>query len=114
MCLEGREMLPGGGSETPYATSISLDLALDESCDVLVAYMQNGKLLEPDHGFPARMIIPGHIGGRMVKWLTRITVTGKESENYYHYRDNRVLPSHVDAEKANAEGKKKQKTKVKR
>lgn len=34
-----------------------------------VAYKQNGRWLEPDHGFPVRMIIPGHIGGRMVKWL---------------------------------------------
>lgn len=27
----------------------------------------NGLPLEPDHGFPVRMIIPGQIGGRMVK-----------------------------------------------
>ena len=27
------------------------------------------RLLTPDHGFPCRLIIPGHIGGRMVKWL---------------------------------------------
>jgi DMSO/TMAO reductase YedYZ molybdopterin-dependent catalytic subunit len=107
VCFEGRELLPGpsGASPTPYGTSIPLSVALDESCDVLIAYMQNGRLLEPDHGFPARVIIPGYIGGRMVKWLTRITVTSRESDNHYHYKDNRVLPSHVDADKANAEGK---------
>lgn len=103
VCLDGGEMLPGGGGSR-YGTSISVDVALDESQDILLAYMQNGNLLEPDHGFPVRMIIPGYIGGRMVKWLTRIEVTDKESENYYHYNDNRVLPSHVDEEKANAEG----------
>ncbi|KAK4391138.1 Nitrate reductase [NADH] 2 [Sesamum angolense] len=65
--------------------------------------MQNGEKLTPDHGFPVRMIIPGCIGGRMVKWLKRIIVTTQESDNYYHYKDNRVLPSHVDAELANAE-----------
>lgn len=27
----------------------------------------NGLPLEPDHGFPIRMIIPGQIGGRSVK-----------------------------------------------
>lgn len=27
------------------------------------------RTLTPDHGFPCRMIIPGHIGGRMVKYL---------------------------------------------
>jgi DMSO/TMAO reductase YedYZ molybdopterin-dependent catalytic subunit len=35
------------------------------------------------------MIIPGFIGGRMVKWLSEITVTEKESDNFYHYHDNR-------------------------
>lgn len=103
VCFEGEETLPGGGGSC-YGTSLSIDVALNESSDVLIAYMQNGKLLEPDHGFPVRMIIPGFIGGRMVKWLKRIAVTSKESDNHYHYKDNRVLPSHVDAEKANAEG----------
>jgi DMSO/TMAO reductase YedYZ molybdopterin-dependent catalytic subunit len=77
---------------------------MDESCEVILAYQQNGKLLEPDHGFPIRILIPGYIGGRMVKWLTKIEVTEKESGNYYHFHDNRVLPSHVDAELAKAEG----------
>lgn len=103
VCFEGEEMLPGGGGSR-YGTSVSIDIALDESRDILLAYLQNGKPLEPDHGFPVRMIIPGYIGGRMVKWLRRIKVTNKESDSHYHYKDNRVLPSHVDAEKANAEG----------
>jgi DMSO/TMAO reductase YedYZ molybdopterin-dependent catalytic subunit len=50
------------------------------------------------------LIIPGYIGGRMVKWLNKIVVTSQESGNYYHFHDNRVLPSHVDAETAKAEG----------
>jgi len=66
--------------------------------------MQNGEPLAPDHGFPIRMIIPGFIGGRMVKWLKRIVVTEQECESHYHYKDNRVLPSHVDPELANEEG----------
>lgn len=51
-----------------------------------------------------RIIIPGYIGGRMVKWLEEITVTAEESTNHYHYFDNRVLPSHVDEKLANEEG----------
>ncbi|XP_043707347.1 nitrate reductase [NADH]-like [Telopea speciosissima] len=102
VCFEGAEDLPGGGG-SKYGTSIKKEIAMDPSRDIILAYMQNGELLKPDHGFPVRMIIPGFIGGRMVKWLKRIIVTTKESENYYHYNDNRVLPSHVDAELANAE-----------
>lgn len=100
--FEGAEDLPGGGG-SKYGTSIMREVALDPSRDIIIAYMQNGELLTPDHGFPVRMIIPGFIGGRMVKWLKRIIVTTQQSENYYHYKDNRVLPSHVDAELANAE-----------
>ncbi|CAI9114666.1 OLC1v1015438C1 [Oldenlandia corymbosa var. corymbosa] len=102
VCFEGAEDLPGGGG-SKYGTSIRKELAMDKSRDIILAYMQNGALLSPDHGFPVRMIIPGFIGGRMVKWLKRIIVTTKESDNYYHYKDNRVLPSHVDAELANSE-----------
>ncbi|XP_047341866.1 nitrate reductase [NADH]-like [Impatiens glandulifera] len=102
VCFEGIEDLPGGGG-SKYATSLTIELAMDPSRDIILAYMQNGERLAPDHGYPVRMIIPGFIGGRMVKWLKRIIVTTKESDNYYHYQDNRVLPSHVDAELANAD-----------
>ncbi|XP_059280356.1 nitrate reductase [NADH] [Lycium ferocissimum] len=102
VCFEGADMLPGGGG-SKYGTSIKKEFAMDPSRDIIVAYMQNGEMLAPDHGFPVRMIIPGFIGGRMVKWLKRIVVTTQESESYYHYKDNRVLPPHVDAELANAE-----------
>ena len=34
----------------------------------------------------------------MVKWLTKITVTEKESDNYYHFFDNRILPPQVNAQ----------------
>jgi nitrate reductase (NAD(P)H) len=67
-------------------------------------HSQNGRWLTPDHGFPVRLIIPGFIGGRMIKWLCEISVTEKESQNHYHFFDNRVLPSHVDQELANKEG----------
>ncbi|KAJ1562377.1 hypothetical protein HK096_010633 [Nowakowskiella sp. JEL0078] len=38
----------------------------------------------------------------MIKWLSRISVTSEESDSFYHYHDNRVLPTPVDsAETAN-------------
>ncbi|KAK8967485.1 Nitrate reductase [NAD(P)H] [Platanthera guangdongensis] len=114
VCFEGAEDLPGGGGGgvSKYGTSLRKEVAMDPSRDIMIAYMQNGELLTPDHGFPCRMIIPGFIGGRMVKWLTKITVTATESESYYHYKDNRVFPSHVDAELADAEGGGKKVTRV--
>ncbi|KAG7980858.1 hypothetical protein I3843_05G204700 [Carya illinoinensis] len=103
VCFEGHEDLPGGGG-SKYGTSIKYEVALDPSREIMLAYMQNGEYLSPDHGFPVRMILPGFIGGRMVKWLKRIIVTTKESDSHYHRNDNKVLPTHVDAELANFEG----------
>ena len=40
----------------------------------------------------------------MIKWLTRMWVSDKPSENHYHYFDNRVLPPHVGADLAHADG----------
>jgi nitrate reductase (NAD(P)H) len=79
-------------------------MALDPACDVLIAYEQNGQRLTTDHGFPVRVIIPGWIGGRMVKWLTTISITAEPSDNFYHFNDNRIMPPEVDAERAAAEG----------
>jgi nitrate reductase (NAD(P)H) len=100
VCFLGVEKMPKGR----YGTSINYWTAMDPACDVLLAYEQNGQPLAPDHGFPLRLIIPGYIGGRMIKWLSEITVTAEESDNFFHYNDNRVLPEHVTAEIANAEG----------
>jgi nitrate reductase (NAD(P)H) len=100
VCFVGKEAMPKGR----YGTSITWHTAMDPACDVLLAYEQNGEPLEPDHGFPLRLVIPGYIGGRMIKWLCDISVTTEESDNYFHFNDNRVLPEHVTAEIANAEG----------
>lgn len=32
-----------------------------------------------------------------IKWITDIEVTDLESDNHYHYFDNRVLPSQVSS-----------------
>jgi len=100
VCFLGVESMPKGR----YGTSITYYAAMDPACDVMLAYEQNGEPLAPDHGYPLRLIIPGYIGGRMIKWLSEITVTTEESDNFFHFNDNRVLPEHVTAEIANAEG----------
>ena len=40
----------------------------------------------------------------MVKWLEEITVSAEPSANFYHFHDNRVLPSHVTEKMAKDEG----------
>ncbi|KAK9727357.1 Nitrate reductase [NADH] 1 [Basidiobolus ranarum] len=85
--FEGCDQLPNGS----YGTSIPLAHCLDPDQEILIAYEMNGERLTPDHGFPIRVIAPGHIGGRMVKWLKRIFITNKESDNWYHKYENQGL-----------------------
>ena len=82
-------------SEGKYETCIPLDYAMDTTNDVLLAYEMNNVPLPPDHGYPVRLLIPGYIGGRCVKWLSKIWVTDTENSSHYHIWDNRVLPSIV-------------------
>ena len=42
--------------------------------DVLIAYEMNGAPLLAEHGFPARLVVPGFYGTNSVKWLTRLTL----------------------------------------
>eukprot|EP01024_Parvocaulis_polyphysoides_P073498 TRINITY_DN945_c0_g1_i8.p2 TRINITY_DN945_c0_g1~~TRINITY_DN945_c0_g1_i8.p2 ORF type:complete len:504 (+),score=79.57 TRINITY_DN945_c0_g1_i8:141-1652(+) len=104
VCFCGPKGELPAGDDGSYGTSMTLAYAMDPANDVMLAYIQNGRYLHPDHGFPVRMVIPGWIGGRMIKWLSYISVTNHESTNYYHYYDNKILPPFVDAERAEKEG----------
>lgn len=88
------------GKLVKYGTSIPLGRAMNPAFDVLIAFEANGDILQPDHGFPVRLIIPGYIGGRMIKWLAKINVIEHETKNHYHYHDNRILPPHITAEES--------------
>lgn len=96
VCFEGADKLPNGY----YGTSIKLNWAMDPNRGILVAHGMNGEVLPPDHGKPLRIVIPGQIGGRSVKWLKRIVVTEAPSDNWYHIYDNRVLPTTISPEES--------------
>lgn len=56
-----------------YSEAIPWRLA--EEAGAMVAYGMNGVTLPAQHGYPARVVIPGIYGFKSVKWLTGITVT---------------------------------------
>ncbi|XP_014478463.1 PREDICTED: probable sulfite oxidase, mitochondrial isoform X3 [Dinoponera quadriceps] len=64
--FEGHDLDPSG---TPYGASIPISKAMDPRGDVILAYEMNGQPLSRDHGFPVRVIVPGVVGARNVKWL---------------------------------------------
>lgn len=51
---------------------LPIDKALD---DVLIVWAMNGEPLPPDHGFPARLVVPGWVGIASIKWLGELRVT---------------------------------------
>lgn len=82
-----------------FGGSIPLTKAL--SGEVILAYEMNGKPLPPMHGFPLRMIVPGYIGARSVKWLEKITVQAEPSQNYFQRHAYRLFAPDVTAESVN-------------
>ncbi|KAH6706231.1 hypothetical protein BKA61DRAFT_679406 [Leptodontidium sp. MPI-SDFR-AT-0119] len=55
-------------SEGKYATCISLDNVMNAASDFTPAYEMKDVSPPLDHVHPARILIPGCLGGRRVKW----------------------------------------------
>src|SRR5450830_422016 len=69
-----------GEVEHDYARSLPLHEALRP--EVLLAYEMNGRPLEPQHGAPLRLLVPGWYGMTSVKWLTRIEAVTEPFDGY--------------------------------
>ena len=65
-----------------YSESLPMSL-VQGAPEIIVAYELNGVPLPMNHGFPARMIIPGHYGMKGPKWLESIDIVNQESGGYW-------------------------------
>lgn len=70
-----------------YVSSTPLKYILERP--TLIATHANDKILTPDHGYPMRIILPGIIGARNVKWIESIELSKEISNspwnnNYYN------------------------------
>jgi len=63
-------------SEAKPAQPFGGSIPLEKACrpEVLLAWAMNGDPLPVVHGAPLRVVVPGYIGARSVKWLERIEV----------------------------------------
>ena len=74
----------------PFGGSIPLDKA--RRPEVLLAWAMNGAPLPPVHGAPVRVVVPGYIGARSVKWLQRIELRATPWDGYFQHVVYRLLP----------------------
>ncbi len=64
-----------------YADSISYQKALDP--DVVLVWEMGGIPLTKDHGFPARLLVPGIYGMKHVKWMQSIELVDYDFKGYW-------------------------------
>lgn len=83
-------------ADPPSEFGASIPLAKAMSDEVLLAVEMNGEALPLEHGAPVRVVVPGWIGARSVKWLTRVEVRDAPSDNFFQAVSYRLLPAETD------------------
>jgi DMSO/TMAO reductase YedYZ molybdopterin-dependent catalytic subunit len=79
VAFKGFDQPPGKAPD--FIRSIPIEKAL--SPHTLVATRMNGAALTLEHGFPARVLVPGWIGAASVKWLSEIRVLEREFDGFF-------------------------------
>ena len=90
--FDGADLCPEAKPPQRFAGSIPIDKASRR--EVLLAWAMNGEPLPAVHGAPLRVVVPGYIGARSVKWLERIEVRSQPSRGYFQHVAYRLLPEH--------------------
>ncbi len=84
--FESIDQVKKGDDTFGFGGSIPIEKAMADHDGVpgaLVTLRMNDQPLPPDHGYPVRMVVPGYVGARSVKWLGRIVVSDQPSPNHY-------------------------------
>jgi DMSO/TMAO reductase YedYZ molybdopterin-dependent catalytic subunit len=73
---KARDVMPEGLDKNRVRWPMPLGKALKD--DTILALKMNGEPLQPDHGFPVRMVVSGWLGTASIKWIGRIEVSEEE------------------------------------
>jgi DMSO/TMAO reductase YedYZ molybdopterin-dependent catalytic subunit len=87
LVFTGRDRGFQGGQE--HAFQRSLSIAEARRLDVLLVDEMNGAPLQPQHGFPVRLLVPGWYGMASVKWLAHIEAVDRPFDGYQQARTYR-------------------------
>jgi DMSO/TMAO reductase YedYZ molybdopterin-dependent catalytic subunit len=67
-----------------YTTNLPLAEFLDD--DVMLAHRHDGRDLEPDHGWPLRLVVPKLYGWKSAKWLRALQFTDRDCRGFWEVR----------------------------
>jgi DMSO/TMAO reductase YedYZ molybdopterin-dependent catalytic subunit len=73
-------------SEHGFATNLPLDDFLGEDC--LFAWQHNGQDLEPDHGYPLRLVVPRLYAWKSAKWVRAIELMEQDRAGFWESWEN--------------------------
>lgn len=83
-------------AKPPQAYGGSISAVKASAPETLLVWEMNGEPLPVEHGGPVRVVVPGHIGARSVKWVERVTVQDHPSTNFFQTGAYRLLPADTD------------------
>jgi DMSO/TMAO reductase YedYZ molybdopterin-dependent catalytic subunit len=67
-----------------YTTNLPLEEFVDE--DVMLAWRHDGHDLEPDHGWPLRLVVPKLYGWKSAKWVRAIEFAFEDRRGFWEVR----------------------------
>ena len=102
IAFTGQDVSQQADPPQPFGASIAVAKATAD--EVLLAWQINGAPLPAAHGGPVRVVVPGYIGARSVKWVQQVTAQDHASRNYFQAVDYRLLPADADATQADRDG----------
>jgi len=82
-------LVPGVSALTAVAadeltTTLPIEVALDP--DTLLVYEMNGQPLAREHGYPARILVPGRYGMKNAKWVVALRPLRLDPGDWYGHR----------------------------
>jgi DMSO/TMAO reductase YedYZ molybdopterin-dependent catalytic subunit len=74
--------------EYGYTSELSLQAMMDD--DVMVAWAHGGEPLEPQHGFPLRLVVPKRYAWKSAKWLRGLEFVDSNVRGFWEVRGYHV------------------------
>ena len=72
-------------SADEFTTALPMEVAMDP--ETLLVYEMNGQVLPREHGYPARVLVPGRYGMKNAKWVVALRPLRREFVDWYGQRN---------------------------